>query len=187
MKLLSGLFESFLNHEAREKSIVFSVIFFLLIFPVQLKIFFIFVLACSLLPSDITHRRIKVMIKLPFTRKHLFFFSYLTGIFIIFVSETISHGLFSLTMFNFPKLAMFFTACFSVSVISAVLQDDNKFFPLIVLIIDFIAGSSVLFPGNNYASLSPVYQKNPVISSTFILIVFLSAFFLFVWTRREQW
>lgn len=187
MKLLTSLFESFLNHEVREKSLIFSIIFFLLIFPGQLKIFFVFILACSLLSSDITHRRIKVMIKLPFTRKHLFFFSYLTGLFILFVSETISHSVFSLPVFNFPELALFFSACFSVSVISAVFQDDNKFFPLIVLIIDFVAGSNILFPGNNYASLSPVYQKDPVLSGTFILVVFLSAFFLFVWTRREQW
>ncbi|MEA2066910.1 MAG: hypothetical protein U9O65_07475 [Thermotogota bacterium] len=87
--------EAYFMKEFSEKAgrlAIFSL--FLLIPDYRVRLFFIFLLITSFLPSDTQNKKMSNLLALPFSYSSLFWYSYIFLIAVVSVTEFISAGLF---------------------------------------------------------------------------------------------
>ncbi len=172
--------EAYFMKEFSEKAgriAVFSLGLLIPFYPVRM--IFLFLLATSLLPSDIQHKRLGSLLALPYSRH----------IALSVVTQVIGMALFGASLIssmNIYWLSMvigsisFSTAYFAVSMISVTAGLDNFGIPFLVLIADLIAGGVGNRFSNPYFYASPAHQGNVWISGAVSLAVLLVANYLFV-------
>lgn len=182
--------EAYFMKEFSEKAgriAVFSLGLLIPFYPVRM--IFLFMLATSLLPSDIQHKRLGSLLALPYSRQELFWISYLFLIALSVVTQVIGMALFGahlISSMNVYWLSMvigsisFSTAYYAVSMISVTAGLDNFGIPFLVLIADLIVGGIGNRFNNPYFYASPSHQGNVWISGAVSLGVLLIANYLFV-------
>jgi hypothetical protein len=164
--------EAYFMKEFNEKAgrlAIFSL--FLLIPDYKVRLFFIFLLITSLLPSDMQNKKMS----------NLFWYSYIFLIAIVSVTEFIGAGLFgvNLELMSLYLLGsiIFATAYYAIAVLSVTAGLDNFGIPLLIFLVDLIAGSvgNRLVSGgfnvrwsNPYYYISPIHQGNVFIVSALI-------------------
>ncbi|PIJ60979.1 hypothetical protein [Mesotoga sp. H07.pep.5.3] len=182
--------EAYFMKEFSEKAGRIAVFSLGLLIPFyQVRMIFLFLLAMSLLPSDIQHKRLGSLLALPYSRQELFWISYLFLIAMSVVTQVIGMALFGaqlISSMNVYWLSMvigsisFSTAYYAVSMISVTAGLDNFGIPFLVLIADLIAGGVGNRFSNPYFYASPAHQGNVWISGAVSLVVLLVANYLFV-------
>jgi len=182
--------EAYFMKEFSEKAGRIAVFSLGLLIPFyQVRMIFLFLLAISLLPSDIQHKRLGSLLALPYSRQELFWISYLFLIAMSVVTQVIGMALFGASLIssmNVYWLSMvigsisFSSAYYAVSMISVTAGLDNVGIPFLVLIADLIAGGVGNRFSNPYFYASPAHQGNVWISGAVSLVVLLVANYLFV-------
>ncbi|AFK06984.1 hypothetical protein Theba_1296 [Mesotoga prima MesG1.Ag.4.2] len=182
--------EAYFMKEFSEKAGRIAVFSLGLLIPFyQVRMIFLFLLAMSLLPSDIQHKRLGSLLALPYSRQELFWISYLFLIAMSVVTQVIGMALFGaqlISSMNVYWLSMvigsisFSTAYYAVSMISVTAGLDNFGIPFLVLIADLIAGGVGNRFSNPYFYASPAHEGNVWISGAVSLVVLLVANYLFV-------
>lgn len=171
--------EAYFMKEFSEKAgrlAIFSL--FLLIPDYRVRLFFIFLLITSLLPSDMQNKKMSNLLALPFSYSNLFWYSYIFLIAVISVTEFIGAGLFGvkieLMSLYLLGSVIFATAYYAIAVLSVTAGLDNFGIPLLIFLVDLIAGGvgNRLASGgfnvrwsNPYYYISPVHQGNVFIVS----------------------
>ncbi|HOY26005.1 MAG: hypothetical protein GXY62_05670 [Thermotogaceae bacterium] len=182
--------EAYFMKELSEKAgriAVFSLGLLIPFYPARMV--FLFLLATSLLPSDIQHKRLGSLLALPYSRQELFWISYLFLIAFGTVAQVIGMALFgaqfgSSTSIYWLSMLIgsisFSTAYYAVSMISVTAGLDNFGIPFLVLIADLIIGGFGNRWNNPYFYASPAHQGNVWVSGAVSLAVLLVANYLFV-------
>ncbi|MGC9383817.1 MAG: hypothetical protein ACP5D6_04355 [Kosmotogaceae bacterium] len=171
--------EAYFMKEFSEKAgrlAIFSL--FLLIPDYRVRLFFIFLLITSLLPSDMQNKKMSNLLVLPFSYSNLFWYSYIFLIAVVSVTEFIGAGLFgvNIELMSLYLLGsvIFATAYYAIAVLSVTAGLDNFGIPLLIFMVDLIAGGvgNRLVSGgfnvrwsNPYYYISPIHQGNVFIVS----------------------
>lgn len=169
--------EAYFMKEFSEKAgrlAIFSL--FLLIPDYKVRVFFIFLLITSLLPSDMQNKKMSNLLALPFSYSNLFWYSYIFLIAIVSVTEFIGAGLFgvNIELMSLYLLGsiIFATAYYGIAILSVTAGLDNFGIPLLIFLVDLIAGSVGNRLGgfnvrwsNPYYYISPIHQGNVFIVS----------------------
>jgi uncharacterized membrane protein YjgN (DUF898 family) len=189
MKRLICNFEAFLLLKTTTRKKTFGLLFLSLLLPGHLKYLFVFILISKLLPLDVNSRRIKMILSLPFSRIEIFLFSFIIGFVIIFSATVIGESFFigKADFAVFPNLFVFYSAYFGILMLVTTKGADNLTFPVFLLITDLIAGSIGTPETNVYQLISPLYQKNFLLSSLISFFILSVSFVVFVVDRREKW
>lgn len=188
MKFLNH-FEAFLLLETTTRKKTFGLLFLALALPGHIKYLLIFILISKLLPLDVNTRSIKMILSLPFSRGEIFIYSFITGFFIILTATVIGESFFfGKTDFSiFYNLFVFYSAYFGVLMLVTTKGADNLTFPVFLLITDLIAGNVGTPETNLYQLVSPLYQRDIMISSLVSFSILAISFVVFVVDRREKW
>jgi len=188
IKLLNH-FEAFLLLETTTRKKTFGLLFLSLLLPGHIKYLFVFILISKLLPADVNSRRIKMILSLPFSRSEIFLFAFITGFLIIFSATVIGEAFFiGKTDFTvFTRLFVFYCAYFGILMLVTTKGADNLTFPVFLLITDLIAGNIGTPETNVYQLISPLYQRDFVMSMLLAFFILAVSFAVFIVDRREKW
>lgn len=162
--------EAYFMKEFSEKAGRLSIFsLFLLIPDYRVRMFFVFLLITSLLPSDVQNKKMTNLLALPFSCSNLFWFSYIFLIAIVSVTEFIGAGLFGVgtEMMSVYLLGsiVFATAYYAIAVLSVTAGLDNFGIPFLIFLVDLIAGgigNRLAAEGFNFRWTNPYYYISPV-------------------------
>jgi len=155
-------YEAFLQIEFTRKPLL-GLMFLLFLLPRGGLLFLVLLFfAAALLPRDVQSRHIGLYLALPFTRVSLFFFSFLTGIFLILLGALISGALLGDTSWpsKFITMGIFFTTSFALSLIGAAAGRDTLTLPVLFTFTDVMTGAA-LGVDHPFRFFSPFYQSDP--------------------------
>ena len=184
--------EAYFMKEFSEKAgrlAIFSL--FLLIPDYKVRLFFIFLLITSLLPSDMQNKKMSNLLALPFSYSNLFWYSYIFLIAIVSVTEFIGAGLFgvNIELMSLYLLGsiIFATAYYAIAVLSVTAGLDNFGIPLLIFLVDLIAGGVGNRLGgfnvrwsNPYYYISPIHQGNVFIVSAVAAGLLIVSYVMFL-------
>ncbi len=181
-------FEAFLRITLKSKKNSMGILFLLLIIPLSIRYFFIFLLATKLLPDDLFSKRIKKLLPLGFSRGELFLFSVIFGLFIVVTASLIFNSMVALSI-NFENLLKsitFFLYYFSFSMFSICLKGGKFLIPSFVFVFDIVY-LSFSSSQSIFAKISPIQQSNIFLAFLFSLLLLIFSYFLFTTNRNEKW
>ncbi len=188
--------ETYFMKEFKEKAGILVALSLLLLVPQHpWRLFFLFLLITTLLPSDVHHKRkIKLLMSLPFSRTEIFWISYIFLITIAVITQMIGGAFFNVVPhimgLYIIRTLIFSSAYFGMAMISVTFGFGNFGVPFLVLIADSFFGSirswnfTYNFLGspdgsNPYSMISPIYQGNQIASSAFAAALLITAYILF--------
>ena len=182
-------FEAFLLFETETKRKILPLVFLGTIIPGEIKYLFIFMLTTKLLPLNVTTRKLKLLLALPFSRAELFIFSYIFGLLMISSATVLGESFFfGKVEYNiFLENLIFYSAYFGILMLVTLKGADNIIFPVFLLIADLIGGGYGNSEENIYRLISPLYHKNLLYSSILSAALLLTSFFIFIYDRKEKW
>jgi len=182
--------DAYIQKELKEKNakiIAFSICLMLPGFAV--KAFAIFMLVAFLLPADIKGKKSDALYFLPFSRKELFIYTLLFALTLVTAINIIYLSVININYIDkllyLVKIINFTLAIFGIVMLSVSFNLDNIGMPILFLIIDIIIGglgtTSYLNSNfNPYRLISPIYQKNILLSFIFALALCSLAFYVFL-------
>ncbi|QTA38904.1 hypothetical protein JYK00_03695 [Thermosipho ferrireducens] len=176
--------EIYYEKELKEKLGSWFIFLLLLFIPnYTTRMFFTFFLIINMLPSDVKHKKDRLLYYLPFAKGEIFIYSFLFLIFAVSVTHFISYlfvtSSFTTNMIILLKSINFSSAIFAISMLSVSFGLDNVGIPILFIIADLIIGdlgSTQIGPSfNPYALISPTHQGNIFLSLLLsILLVWLA-------------
>ena len=182
-------FEAFLLFETETKKKILPLVFLGAIIPGEIRYLFIFMLITKLLPLNVTTRKLKLLLSLPFSRAELFIFSYIFGFLLVSSATAIGETFFfgKVDSLIFFENLIFYSAYFGILMLVTLKGADNIIFPVFLLIADLIGGGYGNSEENVYRLISPLYHKSFIYSSILGTFLLLISFFIFIYDRKEKW
>jgi hypothetical protein len=189
IKRLFSRFEAFLVIETVSQKKAFGLAFLSLLIPGRIRYLFIFILISRLLPHEVNTKKIRMILSLPFKRPEIFVFSYITGLFLVYSAALIGDSFFfgRSDISLFYSYMIFYSAYFGILMLVTTKGADNITFPVFLLITDLVAGSIGTVESNPYSLISPLFQKDPLLSGFLSFLILAVSFVVFVVDRREKW
>jgi len=189
MKRIFSRLEAFLVIETVSQKKALGLAFLSLLVPGRIRYLFIFILISRLLPHEVNTKKIRMILSLPFKRSEVFVFSYLTGLALVFSASLIGDSFFfgKADISQFVSYLVFYSAYFGVLMLVTTKGADNITFPVFLLITDLIAGSVGTVESNPYSLISPLFQKDPLLSGIIGFLILAVSYIVFIVDRREKW
>ncbi len=164
IRKIEAFFDIFFKAKGKH---VFSLFLGLCIPVLPIQAFMAFFLALRVLGRDIENKSsIVSYLSLPFKKREIFFLSWISGVFLIFVASLIGWTLTgTINILNFTYLVIFFSFYYGVSLFFVARGYSLFGMAIFIFIID-----AVLLSVPGYAYISVITQGNSLYSALFSLL-----------------